>query len=648
MDDQHTTPGHHAILIGINAYQQKPLKGAVRDVQDIQTHLTETLDSINITILTATQSTNPELSVPIEDPWLWPTRQNIISAFEKVTASAKAGDFVYIHFSGHGTRQIPNSKSYNEATGDVALVVPTGNKEDPETYLQGRSLAYLVKALVTGGLVVTLVLDCCFSGSVYRDDPSVRFLPYDGAIGSQVPLDGRPPLDNKISDSKNRDASMPDWVINPDRYAILVACGPHEKAGEIQLENGEIHGTLSYFLLKTLKECNCLHHSHGYVYDSLRAELRRCQSRQYPVFYGSKDQGFFGCPSSGVFTNTILVNKKTDGSLEILVGQAHGISDGDQFALEPSLGGAESTSQADPVIVSVAHARTFTSDLGPLIMSPKDGPQRWRATSLTQLALRGSSIRLSSTLPHRDKWLVALKKQSLHVHSDAEKREYSLEVTLNENQEYEIRDGTGHKMINLPVMSRSQTSIEQIGDVLKHLARFRLTEGLGCGASSSAFRQSFDIHIVNEERSCSPDCPIEIKDGATAQLVIKNQGVRDIYVSIYDLGPQWQVQNINRATYTVVTPKNQECLGGMFRKKLKMTIPDGMKKEGYHSCEDIIKVLVSSHPTSFDFLELPRLVDGSVAANKGNRSGQTSKHATEDWTAINFPVRIIRQEDGDS
>lgn len=192
MDDQCTTPGHHAILIGINAYQQSPLKGAVRDVQDIQAHLMETLDSDNITILTATQSTNLESSVPIEDLRLWPTRQNINSAFQKVTEPAKAGDFVYIHFSGHGSRERPNSKSYNEATGDLALVVLTEN-EGTETYLRGRSLAYSVNAMVTRGLVVTLVLDCCFSASVYRGEPSVRFLPYDKAINSQVPLDGRDP-----------------------------------------------------------------------------------------------------------------------------------------------------------------------------------------------------------------------------------------------------------------------------------------------------------------------------------------------------------------------------------------------------------------------------------------------------------------------
>lgn len=154
MDGQHATPINHAILIGINSYKGKSLRGSVRDVQDIKAYLEVAIDRVHIRMFTAIESTNLESFCPVEDPQLLPTSRNINATFEEVTKSAKAGDFVYIHYSGHGTREIPNDRSYNEFTGDLALVVLTEEKEKPETYLYGRSLAYSLNAMVKNGLAL--------------------------------------------------------------------------------------------------------------------------------------------------------------------------------------------------------------------------------------------------------------------------------------------------------------------------------------------------------------------------------------------------------------------------------------------------------------------------------------------------------------
>ena len=61
-----------------------------------------------------------EPSGPDETPELWPTYGNVTSSLKEMSSRAKAGDFIYIHYSGHGTR-IPNS-----STGDLALVLLEG------------------------------------------------------------------------------------------------------------------------------------------------------------------------------------------------------------------------------------------------------------------------------------------------------------------------------------------------------------------------------------------------------------------------------------------------------------------------------------------------------------------------------------------
>jgi hypothetical protein len=54
MDGQDTTVTYYAILIGIDAYQGKPLKSCVRDVQDIKIYLESILhDSVEVQMITA-------------------------------------------------------------------------------------------------------------------------------------------------------------------------------------------------------------------------------------------------------------------------------------------------------------------------------------------------------------------------------------------------------------------------------------------------------------------------------------------------------------------------------------------------------------------------------------------------------------------
>lgn len=88
--------------------------------------------------------------------------------------------------------------------------------------------------MVDKELVVTLVPDCCFSATVYRNGgPSVRYLPYDLATALERSLDPENGFTGRGTRSANRGASIRDnWLVEPDRYAILAACGPDENVRE--------------------------------------------------------------------------------------------------------------------------------------------------------------------------------------------------------------------------------------------------------------------------------------------------------------------------------------------------------------------------------------------------------------------------------
>ncbi len=106
------------------------------------------------------------------------------------------------------------------------------------------------------------------------------------------------------------------------------------------------------------------------------------------------------------------------------------------------------------------------------------------------------------------------------------------------------------------------------------------------------------------------------------ELQVENKGPKSIYAFIYDLGPCWQVENILRGSYEVVPSKHTgPGFTGVLKKKLKTMVPEEIKKSGRYQCEDIIRVFVTSHPTSFDMLALPKLGE-SIKKSAGSRTGR--------------------------
>jgi hypothetical protein len=72
-----------------------------------------------------------------------------------------------------------------------------------------------------------------------------------------------------------------------------------------------------------------------------------------------------------------------------------------------------------------------------------------------------------------------------------------------------------------------------------------------------------------------------------------------------------------------------------------MRLPEEMREQGYHSCEDIVKVFITSRPTSFNLLELPKL-GGQMGTGKHKRTDQVGE-GPENWVALDFPIRTSLQ-----
>lgn len=97
----------------------------------------------------------------------------------------------------------------NQSTRDLALVLLEGD-QSLELCLRGPRLTGLLKGMVDKELVVTLVLDCCFSTTVYRNSGlNVRYLPYGLTAASTHSLDPNIHVERSTRPT-NRDISIRD------------------------------------------------------------------------------------------------------------------------------------------------------------------------------------------------------------------------------------------------------------------------------------------------------------------------------------------------------------------------------------------------------------------------------------------------------
>jgi len=142
-----------AILIGINyTGQQGQLSGCHNDVANIKKYLIE-----------KENFQEKDMLILVDDGrHHQPTRKNIMDAFERITQYSKAGDTVFIHYSGHGGN-IPD-KDGDEKDGYDETLIPVdfktaGHIVDDELFVA------LVKKMPKD-VHVTVLMDCCHSGTV--------------------------------------------------------------------------------------------------------------------------------------------------------------------------------------------------------------------------------------------------------------------------------------------------------------------------------------------------------------------------------------------------------------------------------------------------------------------------------------------------
>lgn len=134
------------LLYGCN-YKETPyeLNGCINDAK--RSH--EWLKTVN---------KYDNLQLWTDDTMEKPTRNNIISSLRELVSIVKTNDFIFIHFSGHGTQIRDISGDERDGKDEVFVSLDLKGIVDDE-------IATILKAIPTG-VNVFILMDCCHSGTI--------------------------------------------------------------------------------------------------------------------------------------------------------------------------------------------------------------------------------------------------------------------------------------------------------------------------------------------------------------------------------------------------------------------------------------------------------------------------------------------------
>ncbi|HEX7316928.1 MAG TPA: caspase family protein [Pyrinomonadaceae bacterium] len=637
------SPKLYAVLIGIDCYLRgklpdgsyyRSLNGCVNDITRTERFLRDRLGLTDEQIFKLTAS-NTQEGLPAEPPEQWPTYENIIALFERVTSAAAPGDQIYVHYSGHGGRTKTMFPELKGKTGLDEALVPTDICRPEARYLRDVELTHLLKTMVDARLVVTVVLDSCHSGSATRGDggATLRRMTVRGA--SEVDITPRS-TESLVASKAELLASwrgllpeMPSaikpgggWVPEPAGYVLLAACRSFEGAHEYAFDGGAKSGALTYWLLDSLRQTGP-QLTYRMLHNRIVAKVHAMFSQQTPQLQGEADRVVFGSerlrPQPSV---NVLEADPEQQRVRLSTGVAQGVGVGARFAVYAP-GAADYTKVEERLaVVEVetpgttsswaavsggrdaagieAGAQAVLLDVG--AFNPKGRVTFVRNEELPSGVDQDAALgQVESLLAReRDGWLL---RAGLGEASD-------FQVVVNAAAEYELWDPLGNVIPRLGpgLKVADPASPSKLLSRLIHLTKYRNVRLIDNDELSSGLAQALICEASRKATTPAPgeqarplDAPGHtptLRPGEWLFLRLKNNSNRALNITILDLRPNWSIKQLFPAfqDFEPFEPGQEQVL------TLRAALP-----ASYDDGTDVFKVFATVEPTSFRWLELPPL-----------------------------------------
>jgi len=274
-----------------------------------------------------------------------PTKRAIQDGMANIAKKAGEGDFVYLHFSGHGSQQPAKPGDTSETDGLDELFLPSdiGKWQDAigtvENALVDDEIGEMIGNIRKKGAFVWVVFDSCHSGTVTRGAPAgedVRMRKVEPtALGiPQVALDTAEQNAPKTRGKGNIPAAPPfaksmAKIVNAGGFVAFYAAQSTEQTPEMRLPAGQEgrqpHGLFSFTLLQTIIEHPGITYRRA-AQEVLQRYAAMNMDRPTPLFEGDMDARVFASSQVDEKPQWPIENRK--GELHIPAGSLSRLSEG--------------------------------------------------------------------------------------------------------------------------------------------------------------------------------------------------------------------------------------------------------------------------------------------------------------------------------
>lgn len=233
------------------------------------------------------------------------TRVAIEAQMLALLDKSSSGDVAFIYYAGHGS-QVPNSLA-KEADKKDESMVPSDTWKPGVEDLRDKQLAVIYNKFIDKGVKLTVIMDCCHSGSLSRgpNDPGkFRFIA------------------DANYDAKDATSPAPPETRSEGTFLILSAAQDNEYAQEQRDENNIPHGAFTIALMQALEQ-QSVNASVLNLFTSIRAILKSNGKKQEPVLGGSSErqqQTLFGIEKGTLSDKSIVAVRPYDRTRVIVQG----------------------------------------------------------------------------------------------------------------------------------------------------------------------------------------------------------------------------------------------------------------------------------------------------------------------------------------
>lgn len=280
-------PAKHALIVGIDRYsnfeERYQLSGCVNDAKLIRSIL---IDHFGFSPSGITELHNAAAS-----------QQGILQAMNRLAEQIGQDDIVVFHFSGHGSRR--TSSKPDEGTGMDSTITPADSgcvDPFPNLDIIDDVIHEWLERLARKTRNITLIFDCCHSGTITRDVSSarVRSVPPDYR---SLPAMGVDPtrLPTRRTSGRTRAGSV-GWLQISDAYVVMSGCRDDEYSHEYAFDQGgEMirSGALTHFLTRALLQARP-GSTYRDVFELARQGVNTRFPQQHPQIEGAQDREIFG------------------------------------------------------------------------------------------------------------------------------------------------------------------------------------------------------------------------------------------------------------------------------------------------------------------------------------------------------------------